>query len=89
MTDLTPEMLIKRERILNWMSNQRQPSDLSPPPVLLSDMKRDLSGAFDAEAFEGLRRDGVIRAEFPEAKRGDGGRQFWNFAHMTAIEPNP
>ena len=85
MSELSREMLEKRRRILDWMDSQRKPEDLAPPPVLLSDMQRELGDRFDTEAFEGLRKDGVIHAEFPEAKAGDSGRQFWNFANLTAL----
>ena len=87
MGELSRAMLEKRHAILDWMDRQRKPDDLAPPPVLLSDMQRELGDDFYMAAFEGLRNDGVIRAEFPEAKEGDSGRQFWNFAHLTAEAP--
>jgi hypothetical protein len=74
---LSQEMLARRERILVWMAAQRA-------PVLFSDMQNALGIGFADEAFEGLRRDGVIEAAFPEAKLGDSGRQFWGFANMLA-----
>jgi hypothetical protein len=73
----------ERRRILEWMDSRRPKGGACP--VLLSDMRRELGDEFSDEAFEALRRDGVICADFPEAKSGDSGRQFWNFAHWTTI----
>jgi hypothetical protein len=70
------------ERILQWMDDKRPRG--GECPVLLSDMKRELGPRFSQEAFDNLVRKGVIVPEFPEAKPGDSGRQFWNFAHWTA-----
>jgi hypothetical protein len=58
--------------ILGWMLAKDK-------PVLVSDLQAGLGGCFDDGAFEGLIRDGVIEAVFPEAKPGDSGRQFWDF----------
>ena len=81
MGELTREMLDRREDILNWMESVRPPG--GDRPVLFSELQEALGIQHGDEAFEGLRRDGVIRAEFPEARRGDSGLQFWNFAHWT------
>lgn len=69
-------MLARRERILTWIESANG-------PVLFSDMERELGIQFGDEAFEGLRRDGVIAAVFPEAKPGDSGRQFWDFKYKV------
>lgn len=87
MSELSREVLCQRERILEWMAGKMP--DGGECPVLLSDMQREMGPRFNQDAFDGLVRDGVIRAEFPEAKRGDSGRQFWNFAHWTAIKGPP
>lgn len=71
------DLSARRNDILEWMAAQRR-------PVLASEMEAALNISTWGDAFEGLRRDGVIRAVFPEAMPGDSGRQFWDFAHMTA-----
>lgn len=87
MSELSREVLCQRERILEWMAGKI--GDSINRPVLLSDMQREMGQRFNHDAFDGLVRDGVICAEFPEAKRGDSGRQFWNFAHWGPLPPAP
>jgi hypothetical protein len=47
--------------------------------------ERELGIDFADEAFDGLIRHRVITAVFPEAKPGDSGRQFWDFANWVAL----
>ncbi len=78
---LPQEMLDRREAILKLMVNP----DGTVRDVLFSELTEKLGIRAGDEAFEGLRRDGIIRAEFPEAKPGDSGRQYWTLAHVTAL----
>ena len=70
------EMQDRRNDILDAMKAKGR-------PVLFSELGLEFGDA----AFDGLCRDGVIEAVFPEAKPGDSGRQFWDFAHWTAEQP--
>lgn len=68
--------------ILDWMERKRRSNDHQA--VLLSEARDELGSAFCDKAFETLIRQGVIHAVFPESRPGDSGRQFWDFAHLTA-----
>jgi hypothetical protein len=80
---VSDDLSARREAILQQMLNE----DGSVRDVLFSDLRRALGIQAGDEAFEGLRRDGVICAYFPEAKPGDSGRQFWGFANVSAEPP--
>jgi hypothetical protein len=71
-------MLSRRGRILRWMGAKNR-------PILFSEAERELGIDFADEAFDGLIRHRVITAVFPEAKPGDSGRQFWDFANWVAL----
>jgi hypothetical protein len=73
---------VERERILTWIAAKHYYQS-STDPILRSELEEGLRDAFNSDAFEGLVRDGVLTTEWPEAKPGDSGRQFWNFAHWT------
>lgn len=70
----------KRERILVAMEIERKRLDR---PLLLSEIEA-VTPRFDADAFDGLRRDGVVKPAFPYATKSDSGLQHWDFAHVTA-----
>ena len=82
MSEIASELLRRRQRILDWMRVKREAK--GHQPVLFSEVQAELGLDFGDEAFDGLIRDGVIEAVFPEAKPGDSGRQFWDFAHVAA-----
>ena len=82
---MSDDLNTRREAILQRMLNE----DGSVRDVLFSDLRRDLGIEAGDEAFEVLRRDGVICAIFPEAKPGDSGRQFWSFANVVPMEGQP
>lgn len=48
-------------------------------PLLYSDIVK-ITGPGIWTAFSGLVRKKVIEAVFPEAQRGDSGRQFWRIS---------
>lgn len=89
MSEISRAELCQRERILEWMNGKRPVG--GSRPVLLSEMQRELKQHFSPDAFDGLVRDGVICSEFPDAKPGDSGLQYWNFAHWMPLakEPHP
>jgi hypothetical protein len=64
-----------RQRIAEWMTAQGR-------PVLFSELQLALGEVGDA--FEDMRRNGMIVAIFPEAKAGDSGGQFWDFKDKVA-----
>lgn len=55
-------------------------------PVLWSQILLQ-AGEMDQFALMTLVRDGLVEAVFPEAKRGDSGRQFWQLTHHGGGEP--
>lgn len=68
--------------ILSWMKAKRAAK--GNRPVLWSEAMYELGlPQFDAD-WQGLINEGVIEAVFPEARPGDSGRQFWDFAHWAA-----
>ena len=71
----------RRQAILDCMVNE----DGSCRDVLFSELRDRLGISAGDEAFEGLRRDGVICSYFPEAQPGDSGRQYWGFQWVTAM----
>jgi hypothetical protein len=85
MARISRVQLSQRGSILTWIAASHYYKG-STDPILLSELKEGLGRSFDQDAFEGLVRDGVIAAEFPEAKMGDSGRQFWNFANWAVVE---
>jgi hypothetical protein len=74
----------QQERILTWLA-AKQFYQGNRAPILLSELEAAMGTSFSRDAFEELVRAETLRCETPEARPGDSGRQFWNFAHWAAL----